>query len=90
MLEWTSIRDFLKIPRNLTGKNVNIAIIDGRFPHHPAISSDVGRRTFLVKTTEVNSVPTIMVANKKQEHRNKGLHLWKYDVSLQKYRQGIS
>ncbi|WP_054024990.1 S8 family serine peptidase [Bacillus sp. FJAT-28004] len=76
-MAWTSIRDFLKIPRNLTGKNINIAIIDGRFPHHPDISSDVGRRTFLVKTAEVSPVPTIMVANKEQEHWNKGLHgLW--------------
>lgn len=77
MLGWTSIRDFLKIPRNLTGKNINIAIIDGRFPHHPDISSNVGRRTFLVKTTEVNPVPTIMVADKERKHWNKGLHgLW--------------
>lgn len=76
-MAWTSIRDFLKIPCNLTGKNINIAIIDGRFPPHPDISSDTGRRTFLVKTTEVSPVPTLMAANMEKEHWNKGLHgLW--------------
>lgn len=77
MLAWASIRDFLKIPHNLTGKNINIAIIDGRFPHHPDICSNAGRKTFLVKTTEASPVPTLMIAHQGPEHWNKGLHgLW--------------
>ena len=45
---WPSLREFLRVPRELTGKNVRIAVIDGEFPHHPDISTDDRRTTYLV------------------------------------------
>ncbi len=50
-MKWPSIRRFLEIPEHLTGKDVNIAIIDGKFPPHPDIATNEGRNTFLVKTS---------------------------------------
>jgi len=49
-MRWPSIREFLEIPEHLTGKDVNIAIIDGKFPSHPDIASNHRRNTYIVKT----------------------------------------
>ncbi len=45
---WPSMRQFLRVPRELTGKDIRIAVIDGEFPHHPDISTDERRTTYLV------------------------------------------
>ncbi len=46
---WPSLRDFLRIPGELTGKNVRIAVIDGEFPNHPDISTNERRTSYLVR-----------------------------------------
>ena len=51
-MAWASIRAFLRIPDNLMGKGVNIAVIDSSFAHHPDISSNENRNTYIVKTSE--------------------------------------
>lgn len=56
-MNWTSIRDFLDIPKKLTGKGVKIAIIDGAFYCHPDIISNRNRNSFIVKTHTTNPVP---------------------------------
>lgn len=45
---WPSLREFLRVPRELTGNNVRIAVIDGEFPHHPDICTNDRRTSFLV------------------------------------------
>lgn len=73
-MNWTSIRDFLHLPKNITGKGVEIAIIDGGFYCHPDIISNHNRSSFLVKTHTDNPVP-IKITSETQ--RNDGLHgLW--------------
>ncbi|MFD0618282.1 S8 family serine peptidase [Paenibacillus sp. GCM10027629] len=73
-MNWTSIRDFLRIPKNITGKGVKIAIIDGGFYCHPDIISNDNRNSFLVKTHTNNPVP-IKITSETQ--LNNGLHgLW--------------
>ncbi|MFD0713094.1 S8 family serine peptidase [Paenibacillus sp. GCM10027626] len=57
---WPSIREFLRIPEELTGKNVGIAVVDGRFPNHPDIAANACRNTYIVKTSESNPHPMIM------------------------------
>lgn len=44
-MTWPSIREFLQIPKELTGKNVGIAVIDGSFPNHPDIAANEHRNT---------------------------------------------
>ena len=46
---WSSLRDFLRVPGELTGKNVRIAVIDGEFPNHPDISTNERRTSYLVR-----------------------------------------
>ncbi|HEK9103825.1 TPA: S8 family serine peptidase [Bacillus pseudomycoides] len=73
-MNWTAIRDFLDIPRNLTGKDVKIAIVDGGFYCHQDIISNKNRTTFLVKTYTTNPMP-IKLTDETQ--LNSGLHgLW--------------
>lgn len=60
---WPSIRSFLAIPDHLTGKNVNIAVIDGIFPHHPDIASNKRRETYLVRTSDSQAVPELLAAD---------------------------
>lgn len=45
---WPSLREFLRVPRELTGKDIRIAVIDGEFPRHPDISTDDRRTSYLV------------------------------------------
>ena len=45
---WPSLRQFLRVPIELTGKNVRIAVIDGEFPHHPDICTNDRRTSHLV------------------------------------------
>jgi hypothetical protein len=71
-MKWTSIRAFLNIPENLTGKNVNIAIIDSSFAHHPDISSNEKRKTYIVKTSDHLAQPILMLSN--EGPWKKGLH----------------
>ncbi|GIP26399.1 hypothetical protein J23TS9_15290 [Paenibacillus sp. J23TS9] len=73
-MKWTSIRDFLHIPKSITGRGVKIAIIDGGFYGHPDIISNHIRNSFLVKTHTNNPVP-IKITNESQ--LNNGHHgLW--------------
>ena len=46
---WPSLRDFLRVPGELTGKNVRIAVIDGEFPNHSDISTNERRTSYLVR-----------------------------------------
>ncbi|SDX04796.1 S8 family serine peptidase [Paenibacillus sp. CF384] len=74
-MSWSSIREFLRIPEELTGKGVGIAIVDGSFPNHPDIATNVRRNSYLVKTSEPDPHPTLHVAN--DGPWNRGLHgLW--------------
>ncbi|MBB2482173.1 S8 family serine peptidase [Bacillus sp. APMAM] len=62
-MKWPSIREFLEIPSHLTGKDVNIAIIDGKFPTHPDIASNERRNTYLVRTTNgLHAKPMLLKA----------------------------
>lgn len=74
-MNWPSIRDFLDIPKELTGKGVKIAIIDGLFPYHPDIVSNENRNTYLVKPYSSIQEPVKMELC--EEAWNKGTHgLW--------------
>ena len=60
---WPSLREFLRVPRELTGKNVRIAVIDGEFPHHPDISTNDRRTTYLVPgMSEPDAQPEVFEA----------------------------
>ena len=54
---WPSLRKFLQIPVELTGKNIRIAIVDSEFPNHPDISTNERRTSYLVRTTLVPETP---------------------------------
>ncbi|MFC5649721.1 S8 family serine peptidase [Paenibacillus solisilvae] len=74
-MSWPPIRAFLNMPKHLTGKGINIAVIDSRFPHHPDIVTNERRNTYTVNTSDSNAEPQIM----KQDEGpwSKGLHgLW--------------
>ncbi|WP_188888034.1 S8 family serine peptidase [Paenibacillus radicis (ex Gao et al. 2016)] len=72
---WPSIRAFLNIPENLTGKGVNIAVIDSSFAQHPDITSNRQRNTYLIQTSEPDTQPVLLQSN--EGPWNKGLHgLW--------------
>jgi hypothetical protein len=73
-MNWSSIRDFLDIPKNVTGKGVNIAILDGGFTCHPDIISNENRNTYLVKTHTNNPKPILLTDDMQFDN---GLHgLW--------------
>ena len=60
---WPSLRDFLRVPGELTGKNVCIAVIDGEFPNHPDISTNERRASYLVRgMSEPETSPDIFQA----------------------------
>lgn len=62
-MTWPSIRNYLRIPFDLTGKGVGIAIVDGSFPNHPDIASSPQRNTYVVKISEPNPAPVLMSAD---------------------------
>lgn len=62
-MTWTSIRDFLQIPSALTGKNINIAVVDAGFPDHPDITSNDRRQTYLIQTSETHPEPVLFYSN---------------------------
>lgn len=62
-MTWPSIRQFLRIPAHLTGKDVAIAVVDGRFPNHPDLASHSRRSTYVVDTTEADPFPVKMGAS---------------------------
>jgi|GEM_PF-3056883 len=71
-MTWASIRAYLRIPDHITGRGVNIAIIDSSFAHHPDIASYEKRNTYIVRTAEHLAQPLLM-----QPHPgpwNRGLH----------------
>lgn len=73
-MKWTSIRNFLKIPKIITGKGTKIAIIDGGFYCHPDIISDENRNCYLVKTHLTHPEPIKLTH---ETNQNSGLHgLW--------------
>ena len=60
---WPSLRDFLRVPIELTGKNVRIAVIDGEFPNHPDISTNERRTSYLVRgMSEPETSPEVFQA----------------------------
>lgn len=74
-MAWPSIRTFLHIPRELTGKQISIAVVDARFPNHPDIASNSHRSAYIVKLSETHPQPARLVAD--DGPWNKGLHgLW--------------
>lgn len=74
-MSWSSIRSFLEIPSDITGKGVKIAIIDSKFPSHPDIISNLQRTTYLIKTHSQTPVPIKLTTSKGKW--NTGLHgLW--------------
>lgn len=62
-MSWCSIREFLRIPQELTGKDVGIAIVDGSFPNHPDIATNARRNSYLVQTSEPDPHPSLLVAD---------------------------
>ena len=60
---WPSLRDFLRVPGELTGKNVRIAIIEGEIPNHPDISTNERRTSYLVRgMSEPETSPEVFQA----------------------------
>ena len=60
---WPSLRDFLRVPGELTGKNVRIAVFDGEFPNHPDISTNERRTSYLVRgMSEPETSPEVFQA----------------------------
>lgn len=73
---WPSIREFLDVPSDLTGRGVTIAIIDANFPDHPDISSDETRNTYRVRLSPEVTEPERIVADHAGPWR-RGVHgLW--------------
>ena len=60
---WASLREFLRIPRELTGRNVRIAVVDGEFPKHPDICTNDRRTSCLVPgMSEPDASPEVFTA----------------------------
>ena len=75
LVAWPTLRDFLRVPGELTGKGVRIAVIDGEFPNHPDISTDERRTTHIVRVMESEPHPEVFKA--KPEPWAGGAHaLW--------------
>ena len=62
LVVWPTLRDFLQVPIELTGKDVRIAVIDGEFPSHPDISTDERRTTYMVRVMESEPHPMVFRA----------------------------
>lgn len=56
---WPTLRDFLQVPAELTGKGVRIAVVDGRFPNHPDISTNRHRTTHIVHVMDSEPHPEV-------------------------------
>ena len=56
---WPTLRDFLQVPAELTGKGVRIAVVDGKFPNHPDISTDSHRTTHIVSVMDSEPRPEV-------------------------------
>ena len=62
---WPSLREFLRIPDELTGKDVRIAVIDGEFPKHPDICTNERRTSYLVPgMSEPDAPPEVFTAER--------------------------
>ncbi|MBP1989510.1 S8 family serine peptidase [Paenibacillus eucommiae] len=73
---WPSIRQFLDVPSDLTGRGVKIAIIDANFPSHPDISANETRNSFIVRIAHGATEPELIVADYTGPWK-KGIHgLW--------------
>ena len=60
---WPSLRDFLQVPGELTGRNVRIAVVDGEFPNRPDISTNQRRMSYLVPgMSEPETRPQVFTA----------------------------
>jgi len=59
---WPTLRDFLSVPDELTGKGVRIAVVDGDFPSHPDITTNEQRTTYKVMVMESESQPKVFEA----------------------------
>ncbi len=56
---WPTLRDFLQVPVELTGKGVRIAVVDGRFSNHPDISTNRHRTTHIVHVMDSEPHPEV-------------------------------
>ena len=59
---WPTLRDFLSVPDELTGKGVRIAVVDGDFPSHPDITTNEQRTTYKVMVMESEPQPKVFEA----------------------------
>ena len=59
---WPTLRDFLSMPGELTGKGVRIAVVDGDFPPHPDITRNEHRTTCKVMVMESEPQPRVFEA----------------------------
>ena len=59
---WPTLRDFLSVPDELTGKGVCIAVVDGDFPSHPDITTNEQRTTYKVMVMESEPQPKVLEA----------------------------
>ena len=59
---WPTLRDFLNVPDELTGKGVCIAVVDGDFPSHPDITTNEQRTTYKVMVMEAEPQPKVFEA----------------------------
>ena len=59
---WPTLRDFLSVPDELTGKGVRIAVVDGNFPSHPDITTNEQRTTYKVMVMESEPQPKVFEA----------------------------
>ena len=59
---WPTLRDFLSVPDELTGKGVRIAVVDGDFPCHPDITTNEQRTTYKVMVMESEPQPKVFEA----------------------------
>ena len=59
---WPTLRDFLGVPDELTGKGIRIAVVDGDFPSHPDITTNEQRTTYKVMVMESEPQPKVFEA----------------------------
>ena len=59
---WPTLRDFLSVTDELTGKGVRIAVVDGDFPPHPDITRNEHRTTCKVMVMESEPQPRVFEA----------------------------
>ncbi len=59
---WPTLRDFLGVPDEFTGKGVRIAVVDGDFPSHPDITTNEQRTTYKVMVMEPEPQPKVFEA----------------------------